>query len=78
MDSKKRPAEEDIELPPAKKQTIVVAREPSIFGIKPTDDITKYIADFIAQHVTLENVEASSGSLSLLPNCFQCPPPPSS
>ncbi|KAI7885965.1 mRNA triphosphatase CET1 [Mucor mucedo] len=56
MDSKKRPADEDIELPPTKRHTVVV-REPSIFGIKPIDDITKYIADFIAQHVTLENVE---------------------
>lgn len=62
MDSKKRPAEEDIELPPSKRQTVVY-REPSIFGIKPIDDITKYIADFIAQHVTLENVEVSSINL---------------
>lgn len=58
MDSKKRTASEaDIASVPAPKRQAVTIREPSIFGIKPVDDITKYIADFIAEHVHLEDVE---------------------
>ena len=56
-ESKKRPAPNDNHesQPPAKRPTVY--REPSIFGHKPVDDITKYIADFIAKYVTIENVE---------------------
>jgi polynucleotide 5'-triphosphatase len=56
--SKKRPAPEDLDQhqPPHKKPSIVY-REPSIFGTKPVDDVTRYIANFIAQHVNQENVE---------------------
>ncbi|KAI8988469.1 CYTH-like domain-containing protein [Mycotypha africana] len=32
-------------------------REPSIFGIKPVDDMTKYVAEFIGKYCHLENVE---------------------
>ncbi|KAI9483861.1 MAG: CYTH-like domain-containing protein [Benjaminiella poitrasii] len=35
----------------------VIYREPSIFNIRPLDDVTKYIADFIAPHCQRENVE---------------------
>lgn len=56
MESKKRPASDDIaEQPPQKKPTVY--REPSIFGYKPMDDITKYIAHFIAEHVKTQDVE---------------------
>jgi hypothetical protein len=34
-----------------------LAREPSIFNIKPTDDIVKYLANFLGDHCKLENVE---------------------
>ncbi|KAL9538324.1 hypothetical protein MBANPS3_011017 [Mucor bainieri] len=55
--SNKRKADE-IDAPATKRQhTNVIAREPSIFGVKPVDDVTKYIADFIAEHCQLENVE---------------------
>ncbi|GAA5800227.1 hypothetical protein HPULCUR_005652 [Helicostylum pulchrum] len=58
MESKKRTASEaDIASVPVPKRQTVTIREPSIFGIKPVDDITKYIADFIAEHVHLEDVE---------------------
>ncbi|KAF1798186.1 mRNA triphosphatase CET1 [Mucor lusitanicus] len=55
--SNKRKAEEIDAPAPKRQQTSVVAREPSIFGVKPVDDVTKYIADFIAEHCQLENVE---------------------
>jgi hypothetical protein len=57
-ESKKRPHPNDTpesQQPPQKKT--VIYREPSIFGYKPIDDITKYIANFIAEHVKVENVE---------------------
>jgi hypothetical protein len=61
----KRPAEE-IEAPAAKRQhTNAISREPSIFGIKAVDDVTKYIADFIAEHCQLENVEVSKEVIEL-------------
>jgi len=60
----KRKADE-IDAPAPKRQhTNVIAREPSIFGVKPVDDVTKYIADFIAEHCQLENVEVCGLSLS--------------
>lgn len=65
MDSKKRTASE-ADISPAPKRQAVTIREPSIFGYKPVDDITKYIADFIAEHVHLENVEAWTYLLSTL------------
>lgn len=42
------------------------SREPSIFGIKPVDDVTKYIADFIAQYCQREHVEVIHHTLVLL------------
>lgn len=59
-ESRKRPSssnDEQQQQPPLKKQHTLLVREPSIFGHKPVDDITKYIANFIAQHVHQENVE---------------------
>ncbi|CAO3695322.1 unnamed protein product [Rhizopus stolonifer] len=54
----KRLAEElDIKQLPAKKPAQFVVREPSIFNIKPVDDVIKYIADFIGKHCHLKNVE---------------------
>jgi hypothetical protein len=58
MSSNKRGADE-AELPnhaPAVKKPLL-AREPSIFNIKPTDDIVKYLANFLGDHCKLENVE---------------------
>lgn len=67
MESNNKRAAEEIEAPAAKRQhTNVVSREPSIFGIKAVDDVTKYIADFIAEHCQLENVEVSKGDIGLI------------
>ncbi|KAG1140360.1 hypothetical protein G6F37_009349 [Rhizopus arrhizus] len=55
---KKRPAEElEGEQPPMKRSAQYIMREPSIFNIKPVDDVIKYIADFIGKHCHLQNVE---------------------
>ncbi|KAI8347319.1 CYTH-like domain-containing protein [Blakeslea trispora] len=62
MSDNKRPAEEldsRSSPPPAKRvqhETNHV-KEPSIFNIKPADDITKYIADFISKYCHMEHVE---------------------
>lgn len=55
----KRSAEEldIVEQLPAKKPVQFIVREPSIFNIKPVDDVVKYIADFIGKHCHLKNVE---------------------
>ncbi|KAI9243460.1 CYTH-like domain-containing protein [Sporodiniella umbellata] len=43
--------------PPVKKPVHSFGREPSIFNIKPVDDVIKYIAEFIGKHCNLDNVE---------------------
>ncbi|KAI8883168.1 mRNA triphosphatase CET1 [Backusella circina FSU 941] len=58
MSSQKRGADEaDLSnhAPVVKKP--LLAREPSIFNIKPADDIVKYLANFLGSHCKLENVE---------------------
>lgn len=41
------------------QESAVIPREPSIFRVRPVDDIIKYVADFIAKHCSTENVEVS-------------------
>ncbi|KAI8979022.1 CYTH-like domain-containing protein [Pilobolus umbonatus] len=58
MSMMKRTADElDSNEPPVKRVQQVIHREPSIFNIRPLDDITKYIMDFISEHCGRENVE---------------------
>jgi polynucleotide 5'-triphosphatase len=57
MDSKKRKIEDGDSSASTEQPLRKYAREYSIFGTKPVDDVTKYIADFIAQYCHRENVE---------------------
>ncbi|KAI8072370.1 CYTH-like domain-containing protein [Gongronella butleri] len=41
----------------AKRQHVEVCKEPSIFNLRPMDDITKRISDFIAKYTGRDNVE---------------------
>ncbi|KAG0165118.1 mRNA-capping enzyme subunit beta [Apophysomyces sp. BC1034] len=53
----KRPQEDTDEGTVSKRRNITIPREPSIFNVKPVDDITKYISDFLWDHCGTENVE---------------------
>ncbi|KAF7723191.1 mRNA-capping enzyme subunit beta [Apophysomyces ossiformis] len=53
----KRPHEDHAEDAMAKRPKLTIPREPSIFNVKPIDDITKYISDFLWDHCDAENVE---------------------
>ncbi|CEP08788.1 hypothetical protein [Parasitella parasitica] len=55
--TKRKSDETEAPAPAKRQQTNTLSREYSIFSVKAVDDVTKYIADFIAEHCQRENVE---------------------
>ncbi|KAL0074063.1 CYTH-like domain-containing protein [Phycomyces blakesleeanus] len=54
---RKRAFPETTEVSQSKRPHVEIPREPSIFNIRPVDDITRYIGDFLWDYCSQENVE---------------------
>ncbi|KAI9023781.1 CYTH-like domain-containing protein [Phycomyces nitens] len=57
MEERKRVSADTNEVSQPKRPHLDIPREPSIFNIRPVDDITRYIGDFLWEHCGQENVE---------------------